>query len=544
MRIVDHFEDPKGIIRNISDEEQRAPEKLASALKINLSYIYFKAGDNNFFEIPVRSLSPLEHRGYMVFWRSKNLDRARQLVQTASDFLTSETIPGADFLKFLRIADRYPTAEAAQKIFNGINKADIDNDPEKLASTLDMHLSYYVLKFQGLNDVEIPTTELTAEEIQQYQGFFSLIPPQKAIQLIDAAKTRVTTSLISGTDFLKFIKIIDRFASIKAAEEAISGVATEIQNDPEKLARAFGFDLSHQIMRIPGQAPVEMPVQALTRTEVHAYQNFMGRQEMELIPGLITTARGMLTVSDVTAETFLKFMRVFERFPTIEAAQQELNRLAAERFPTIQAEEAFNRLVKEEIDNDPEKLAKAFAFELSHMFIKFPKVGSIELPIDVTMLPKEAMLYKNFVESFSATIQENFDRVKSLVELAKSVLTAPTVTATSFYKFLQLSQELETVEGIKEVFLSVPKEDIQDNADALAFTLLRLSTNESIENGCRSYFVKELERGAYSSDAANLELLEIALGKDDSHVKTFATLVEQAAEKAKTAAEEEVTEYS
>jgi hypothetical protein len=33
LRIVDHFEDPKGIIRNISDEEQRDPEKLASANK-------------------------------------------------------------------------------------------------------------------------------------------------------------------------------------------------------------------------------------------------------------------------------------------------------------------------------------------------------------------------------------------------------------------------------------------------------------------------------------------------------------------------------
>lgn len=124
LRIVDHFttgEDAQKAIRVLTAEEKNDPEKLASVLRMNLSRVYFKVNGADFFEIPVASLKRAEHDEYMAFWRTKNLARARQLVQTAQGFLTCETLSGTDFLKFLRIADRYPTNEEAQQAFAGID---------------------------------------------------------------------------------------------------------------------------------------------------------------------------------------------------------------------------------------------------------------------------------------------------------------------------------------------------------------------------------------------------------------------------------------
>lgn len=345
------------------------------------------------------------------------------------------------------------------------------------------------------------------------------------MNLIEAAKTRVPSSFISGMDFLKFVKIIDRFATIEAAQEAINGADEEVQNNPETLASALGFDLSHQIIKITEQNAIEMPIKTWTGQELKAYSSFLSRQNLQSLPSLVSTASSMLTTPDVPAATFLRFMELVDRFATIEAAQL-----------------TFTGISKEEIGNDPEKLAKACGFSLSRPGIKFSGAGFIELPI-AEMSTDEPLYHAFFVQN-GVSHQENFDRAVPVVNLAKSVLNASTVSSTSFYKILQLAQELQAVEGITDVFSSVPKKDIQDSADKLALALLAQNPDGSIADGCRAYFVKEVERGAYPSNAENLELLETALGKDDSHVKTFATLVEQAAEKAKQEVEVKVTEYS
>ncbi len=182
---------------------------------------------------------------------------------------------------------------------------------------------------------------------------------------------------------------------------------------------------------------------------------FLKKRAFKESKGLVDFSQGYFAEKPIAALSFLRFMKVSERFETLEQAGKAISAI-------------------EEGRRDPDNLAEIFGFDLSCLTLKFPGKGNVDMPV-ATFKTEEFDVVHNLFRG------KTREEVAPLMDLVKSVLTQKIIPSSAFLKFMQIAFHYGAVEEVHTAFSGVTAEQIDNNPDTLAEALGLRFGSEGVE---------------------------------------------------------------
>ena len=262
-------------------------------------------------EIPVKigTIPDKELSVYLTLGRVKTKDQVAELVELIKLSLPEEaTISSTDFLKYLKLANTL-TANFRTEVKDLFSLISPQNNYDILEGAIITYLAYPGLDFPEGKILRLPITSFSsAEDAEMYSGFFIRRAFSEAKTLVDFAQGYFEERPIAALDFLKFMKIAERFETLEHAGEAISAIE-EGRRDPDSLAGIFEFDLSCLTLKFPGKGNVDMPVATFQIDEVEALNALLKGKTREEVDSAVSSIKSGLIQKIIPSSDFLTLMK-------------------------------------------------------------------------------------------------------------------------------------------------------------------------------------------------------------------------------------------
>ncbi|MEI7494101.1 MAG: hypothetical protein WCJ92_05840 [Alphaproteobacteria bacterium] len=262
-------------------------------------------------EIPVKigAIPDEELPVYLTLGRVKTKDQVTELVELIKLSLpVNATISSTDFLKYLKLANTL-TADFRTEVKELFSLIPPQNNYDILESAIRTHLAYPGIEFPEGTMLRLPITGFSsAEEAEMYSGFFIKREFEKAKTLVVFAQGYFEERPIPALDFLKFMKIAERFETLEQAGRAISAIEEE-RRDPDTLVDLFGFDLSCLTLKFPGKENVDIPVATFQIDEVEALNALLKGKTREEVDSAVSLIKRGITQKIIPSSGFLTLMK-------------------------------------------------------------------------------------------------------------------------------------------------------------------------------------------------------------------------------------------
>ncbi len=304
-------------------------------------------GKEGTVSIPVALIPAEEVPHYQSLLKGKTKAQVTELVDLVRLSISKAIISSTDFLKFMRLAD-YLTANFSSEAKDLFSLIPPQNNYDVLENAIRTHLAYPGLDFPEGKILRLPITGFSSpEEAETYRVFFEKRLFEESKALVGFAQGFFKEKPIAAPDFLKLMKIADRFETLEQAGKAISAIE-EGKRNPDSLAEIFGFDLSCLTLKFPGKGNVDIPVATFKSEEFDMVHNLFRGKTKEKVAPLMDLVKSVLTQKIIPSSAFLKFMQIAFHYETIEEARA-----------------AFSRVTSAQIDNNPDTLAAALGLRFS-----------------------------------------------------------------------------------------------------------------------------------------------------------------------------------
>jgi hypothetical protein len=179
------------------------------------------------------------------------------------------------------------------------------------------------------------------------------------------------------------------------------------QNNYDVLENAIRTHLAYPGIEFPEGKTLRVPITSFSSAEdAEMYSGFFIRRAFSEAKTLVDFAQGYFAERPIAALDFLNFMKVTERFESLEQAREAIS-------------------VIEEGKRDPDSLAGIFEFDLSCLTLKFAGKGNVDIPVATFQIDE--------VEVLNALLKgKTREEVDSAVSLIKSDLIQKIIPSSDF----------------------------------------------------------------------------------------------------------------
>lgn len=267
--------------------------------------------------------------------------------------------------------------------------------------------SHIKLGFGAQGTISIPVTMIPAEEAPHYQSLLKEKTKAQVAELVGLVKRSLPEEPTSSTDFLKRMALANQLTLQFSTEAKELFSLIPPQNNYDILEGAIRTQLAYPGIEFPEGKTLRVPITSFSSAEdAEMYSGFFIRRAFSEAKTLVDFAQGYFAERPIAALDFLNFMKVTERFESLEQAREAIS-------------------VIEEGKRDPNSLAGIFEFDLSCLTLKFAGKGNVDIPVATFQIDE--------VEVLNALLKgKTREEVDSAVSLIKSDLIQKIIPSSDF----------------------------------------------------------------------------------------------------------------